>query len=250
MSWITPILNEIQADQQAQSHKLKFFKNGSTTQLVVTYDGTKSPDKVKEFKKLFDENYSGVDNAYKVLHMGGGADIKALGMSMKDIDFKNLTASAETRIAAAAGVGSIIARFSEGMTGSSLNSGNYSSAKRQYADMTLRPLWRIASASLSKPSVVIVPGGSRLWYDDRDIKFLQEDAKDAAEIQSTEAQTMKILIDAGFNPSEVVTAVTSGNLQALKDNHSGLFSVQLQPPNSVQAADVTNPPTPVVTTGA
>lgn len=241
MSWITPILNEIDGDKNAQKHKLKFFKNGTTPRFAIIYDGTKDPDKLREYKKLFDENYTGTDNAYSVLHMGGGADLKPLSLNMQEMDFKNLSASAETRIAAASGVGSIIARFSEGMAGSSLNSGNYNSAKRQFADMTMRPLWRIACASVAKPSVVVVPGGSRLWYDVRDIEFLQEDAKDAAEIQSVMAQTIKALTDSGYDPDTVIEAVTSGDLRKLKKSHSGLFSVQLQPANSqITPGDGTN----------
>lgn len=251
MSWITPLIDEIQGDRWAQKHKVKFFENGTMGGLVVTYDGTRDPEKLKQFKKIFDESYAGADNAYRVLHMGGGADIKALAANMQQLDFRALSGSAETRIAAAAGVGSIIARFSEGMAGSSLNSGNYNSAKRQYADMTLRPLWRMAAAALDKPRIVVVPAGARLWYDDRDIKFLQEDAKDAAEIQSVKAQTMKALIDSGFEPDKVVEAVEADDLQQLKGTHSGLFSVQLQPPGSVTPAPATgtppaiNPPGPV-----
>lgn len=232
MSWISPLADEIMGDRWAQKHKVKFFENGTLGGLVITYDGTRDPEKLKQFKKTFDESYAGADNAYKVLHMGGGADVKSLAANMQTMDFRALSGSAETRIAAAAGVGSIIARFSEGMAGSSLNSGNYNSAKRQYADMTLRPLWRMAAASLSKPSIVVVPGGSRLWYDDRDIPFLHEDAKDAAEIQAARAQTMRTLIDGGFQPDAVVNAVMSDDLLRLKGKHTGLLPVQLQAPNS------------------
>lgn len=239
MSWVTPLIDEIQGDRWAQKHKTKFFENGTISNIVVTYDGTRDPEKIKQFKKLFDESYAGGDNAYKVIHMGGGADIKALGANMQQLDFKGLSGSAETRIAAAAGVGSIIARFSEGMAGSSLNSGNYNSAKRQFADMTLRPLWRMAAASLAKPTVVVVPGGSRLWYDDRDIPFLHEDAKDAAEIQQVKATTMKALIDTGYDPDSVVDAVMADDLLRLKTHHSGLYSVQLQPLGAAQPAPVT-----------
>lgn len=258
MSWITPVINEIEGDAAAQSHKTKFFENGTTASMVVTYDATRDPKKVAEFKKIFDDSYSGKDNAFKVIHMGGGADLKALGTDMKSLDFAGLSGSAETRIAAAAGVGSIIARFSEGMSGSSLNSGNYNSAKRQFADMTLRPQWRSAAAALSKPAIVVVPGGSRLWYDDRDIMFLHEDAKDAAEIQHTTATTMKALIDSGFDADAVIDAVSAGDLLRLKGKHTGFFSVQLQPPGSAipssvppkQPAETTLPETPAQPLGA
>ena len=37
----------------------------------------------------------------------------------------------------------------------------------------MRPLWRNVAGSLA--TVVNIPAGSVLWYDDRDIAFLQED---------------------------------------------------------------------------
>lgn len=246
MSWITPLVDEIMGDRWAQKHKTKFFENGTVASMAVVYEGTRPPEKIREFRKIFDESYAGADNAYRVIHMGGGADIKALGAGMQHLDFSALSGSAETRIAAAAGVGSIIARFSEGMDGSSLNSGNYNSAKRQYADMTLRPLWRTTSASLSKPAIVVVPGGSRLWYDVRDIEFLKEDRKDAAEILTVNATTMRTLVEAGWKPDDVVKAVSDGNLASLSGKHTGRLSVQLQEPGVVTpAGTAVEPPAPI-----
>lgn len=249
MSWITPLLDEIRGDKWAQKHKTKFFENGTISNVVVTYDGTKDPEQLKKFKKIFDESYVGADNAYKVIHMGGGADIKALGTNMVDLDFSKLSGSSETRIAAAAGVGSVIARFSEGMSGSSLNAGNYAAAKRQFADMTLRPLWRMAAASLAKPSVVQVIPGTRLWYDDRDIEFLKEDRKDAAEIQATMATTIRTLIDAGFLPAAVIDAVEAGDLSRLQSQHSGLYSVQLNAPGQQKPVLPAPAPVPALNSG-
>jgi hypothetical protein len=70
---------------------------------------------------------------------------------------------------------------------------------------------------------------SRLWYDDRDVEFLREDEKDAAEIRASDAQTMRTLLDAGYQPDAVVEYVDSGEASRLRGKHSGLFSVQLQP---------------------
>lgn len=234
MSWISPLVDDILADKHATRHKLKFFENGATSNIVVTYDGSRTIDQVRAFRDLFDESHRGTDNAYKAIHLGGGADIKALGANMQQIDFKATQGAGETRIAAAAGIGAIIARFSEGLQGSSLNQGNYAAAKRQVSDMTMRPLWRTASAALSKPNIVTVPGGSRLWVDTRDISFLKEDVKDAAEIRSVTASTIKSLIDAGFNPDDVIDAVDADDLTRLTGKHSGLYSVQLRPPGDMQ----------------
>jgi hypothetical protein len=39
----------------------------------------------------------------------------------------------------------------------------------------------------------MVPPGAELWYDDRDIPALQEDLKDEAEIQQTQANAIRTL---------------------------------------------------------
>ena len=93
----------------------------------------------------------------------------------------------------------------------------------------MRPLWRSACAALS--TLVPPPDtGARLWFDDRDVSFLQEDVKDEAGIRAQHAMTIKTLVEAGFDPASTVTAVTTGDMTAL--THSGLLSVQLQEPGA------------------
>jgi len=77
-------------------------------------------------------------------------------------------------------------------------------------------------------NIINVPGGSRLWYDTRDIAFLQADITDAANVQQIEAQSIKSLIDSGYEPDSIVKAVQAQDWSLLQ--HTGLFSVQLQPP--------------------
>lgn len=223
MSWLTPLVREIHADTAATVHKQKFFQNGAALSTVVSYDKALPAEQFERYVQLFREAHEGADNAYRTLHIGGGADVSVIGTEMKS-DFRAIQGAGETRIAAAAGVGAIIARFSEGLAGSALNQGNYAAAKRQFADMTLRPLWRTAAASLSK----LVPPprpNVRLWYDARDVEFLKEDRNDAATILQTTAQTISTLVTAGYTPESVITAVETNDLKRLV--HSGLYSVQL-----------------------
>lgn len=230
MSWITPVLREISADSKAVRHKERFFRNGATPPFAIRYDPSISRTEFEKYVELFNLQHLGADNAYKILHLGGGAEPKSVGLDMKALDFKSISAAAETRIAAASGAGAIIARLSEGMQGSSLNQGNYHAAKRQFADMTLRPLWRSAAGSLSK--VARPPAASRLWVDVRDVAFLAEDEKDVAEILAKNAQTVHSLVDAGFDPDAAIEAVMSDDLSRLTGKHSGLYSVQLQAPGA------------------
>jgi hypothetical protein len=100
-------------------------------------------------------------------------------------------------------------------------------------------MWRSAAAALSP--MVTVPKGSRLWYDDRDIAFLREDQRDQAEIQGVESRSIRTLVDAGYEPESVKAAIKAQDWDLL--THSGLYSVQLQPPGTAgQApADLTDP---------
>lgn len=230
MSWITAIVREIEADTATTKHKLKFFENGATSNVVVTYDKGVSKENVEKFAKLFAEQHAGVDRAYKTIHLGGGADAKMVGADLAQLDFKVTQGAGESRIAAASLVGAVLAQFSEGMAGSSLNAGNFNASKRRFADVGARPLWRIMAASLAK--LVAVPPGNRLWYDDRDIPFLQDDATDEAKIRQIDAITVRQLTEAGYTPDSIKKFVPS----AAELQHTGVFSVQLQPPGGDGAA--------------
>ena len=94
----------------------------------------------------------------------------------------------------------MIVGLSEGLQAATYS--NYGQARRRFADLTMRPLWRNAAGSLewiiNTPQVNA--GRAELWYDERDIAFLQEDRKDLAEIQTANASAMRQLIDGGFEP--------------------------------------------------
>lgn len=228
MSWLSPIVEEIQSDKAATEHKKKFFDNGASLQTVLTLPDTLTDEQHQTWIRKFRAAHQGVRNAYEPLFLGAGADAKVVGADMRQLDFKATQGAGETRIAAASGIGAVILGLSEGLAGSSLNAGNFSAARRLVADGTLRPLWRSACAALA--SIIKVPSGKRLWIDDRDIAFLREDTKDLADIQSTEGQTIRTLIDGGFKPESIKAAVIAQDWSLLE--HTGTFSVQLQPPGT------------------
>lgn len=167
---------------------------------------------------------------HNTMYLGGGADVEVVGKDFQQIDFKQTQGAGETRIAAAAGVHPVIIGLSEGLAGSSLNQGNFNAARRLTADKMLRPLWRNAAASLEQ--IVTPPAGAELWYDERDVAFLREDQKDIAEIQAKQAVALRQLTDAGFEPDAAVQFLLTDDLASLAGQHSGLFSVQLQPPGA------------------
>lgn len=225
MSWLTPIIREVMADKAATDHKLAFFENGATPNLAVKLD-TDDLTKFQAFVDAFKANHDGAGNAYKTMFLASGADTTVVGSDLKQLDFKVTQGAGETRIAAAAGVPPVIVGLSEGLEQATYS--NYAQARRRLSDGTMRPLWRNAAASLA--TIIDVPGDAELWYDDRDIKFLQEDQKDAAEIRSSDSQTVRTLVEAGYDPKTVVEAVLADDFSRLK--HTGLLSVQLQDPTA------------------
>lgn len=226
MSWLTPVFREIAADNGATIHKDRIFRNAATVNLGVKFDNTMTRQQAEEWIELFESEHRGAVNAFKTVYLGGGADLTPIGMSFKDADFAQLQGKAESRLAAAAGVPPSWVGFSEGLQGSALNAGNFTAARRRFADGTIRPLWRNAAASLE--AIMRVPGNAELWYDDRDIPFVREDGKDDAEIKQTESVALRALLDAGFDPDAAVEYMRTGDMAHLLGKHSGRFSIQLQ----------------------
>jgi Phage portal protein len=224
MSWLTPVIRELMGDNAATTHKLRFFENGATPNMVTKINVT-DKDQFEEWIAKLEAANSGLANAYRTMYLAEGMDSQVVGSNFRQIDFKATQGHGETRIAAAAGVPPVIVGLSEGLEAATYS--NYAQARRRFADGTMRPLWRNACGSLA--SIIDVPPDAELWYDDRDVPFLQEDQKDAAEIRHVDAQTLKALTEAGYTPESAQAAVLAGDMSLLK--HSGKFSVQLREPS-------------------
>jgi hypothetical protein len=232
MSWMRPAVREISADSAATSHKLLFYKNGATPSLVMTNVPGATPELFQQWVDKFSKNHDGLDNVYKTMYLAGATDAKVVGADFQQMTFKEVQGAGQTILAAAAGVPPVVVGFSEGLAGSSLNSGNFAASMRRFADLTGRPWWADAFASLA--SIVSPPPGAELFYDDRYIPALKDDIKDAAEVQALQAQAIRQLVDGGFDPASVIDAINAGDLKRL--NHSGFLSVQLQEPGAEEPA--------------
>ncbi len=235
MSWITPVLNEINSDHASELHKAKFFENAATPNLAIKFDPTVTLEAVRGFKKLLEDEHKGAFNAYKTLYLGGGADPVAVGKDFQQLQFAATQGKGESRLASAAGVPPSWVGFSEGLQGSALNAGNFdSAARRRMGDGTMQHLWATAAATLEGLfDKTEIPRGAMLWHDTRWIPFLRDDAEKSALTQQTQASTISSLISSGFTAESAIQAVDDGDLALLE--HTGLVSVQLQKPGSQQA---------------
>lgn len=238
MSWLQPVIEEIRADNATTTHKLKFFENGATANMVVTLNSITDPEEFDKWIDRFEKEHKGFRNAYKTLYLAGGADAKVVGTNFEELQLTATQAHGETRIAIAAGVPPIVLGISEGLDKSTYS--NYGQARRQFADETMRPRWGYACERLGR--LISLPPGAELWYEDRGIPWLAEDQKDLAATQQMQAAAISTLVLAGYHPDAVVEAILAGDLSKLE--HTGLFSVQLQPPGTG------NPPPPAPATSS
>jgi phage portal protein BeeE len=232
-AWITPAVRDMQGDRAATEHKLKFFANGATPNLVVTGLPADSPGKFQEAVEMLEAEHSGLANAYKTLYLSLGADAKAVGSDFQQMDFKATQGAGETRISFLSRVPAAILGIAEGLAGSSLNAGNFGMARRIFADSWVYPTLRSLAGSLAP--LVDVPADSELWFDVLDVPLLREDAKDAAEITEIQARTIGGLVKEGFTPETAMAAVVGQDMNLLA--HTGLVSVQLQPPGGPAGQD-------------
>lgn len=239
MSPLTAIVEEVRADKAATRHKGKFFENGATPSSAVKFSEDTSPELFDKYVQRFKEEHQGADRAYKTLFLGGGADIKPLSMDFRQLDFKVTQGAGETRIASVLGVHPTVVALAEGLQGSSLNTGNFGAAARLTGDIQMRPSWRMAAGALN--TLVTAPKqNAELWYDDRDISFLREDATDQAEIRTKDSQALRTLSDAGCDWDAAVEYIRTNDLSRLIGKHDGLTSVQRnQPVPPSNAADAT-----------
>jgi phage portal protein BeeE len=228
MSWLTPAIRDIQGDKLATQHKLEYFANAATPNIVVKGIAAKSQTDFDKVVDMLEARHKGLGNAYRTLYLTAGADATVVGSDLKQIDFSETLASGEVRITMLSGVPASLLGIAKGLEGSSLNTGNFGAARRSFGDTWVKPSLQDLSASLAP--LVDVPADAEMWFDASDIALLHEDAKDAADIQFTLAQTIRQWIEAGFDPDSAVAAATAQDPSRLK--HTGLVSVQLQPPGS------------------
>jgi phage portal protein BeeE len=229
MSWLTPVIREINGDIAMVDHKIRFFDNAATPNMVVKYKEKLNDQTLARVQAAIHARHGGVENAYKTMVLDMGADLTVVGLDFEKIGFETLQAAGESRIASAAGVPSIMAGL--GGTASSQRAIPYNEAQQHMANSLMRPLWRNACSTMQKLAGT-VPSGKHLWYDVSDIAALAQGEKEKAETFQAKSATTNTLINAGYVPDSVAMAVDAADLTMLK--HTGLVPVQLYKPEAGQ----------------
>lgn len=228
-SWVMSAAADIVRDNQASKHTEKFFEQGATPGMAIIWpEQVQDPDEFAMYKREFNEQHAGLGNAAKTIFLAGGPSIQQVGTHFDKIGMKDLSGGAETRIASRSRVPPVVLGIRESLQGSSLTQGNYAAARRTWGDGWVSGTIPGLLACLEH--LIETPPVAELWHDRDEILFLQEDAKDDAEIRSMNAGALRQLVDAGFDPDAAVDAVRTGNFDALLGHHTGLTSSQLQAP--------------------
>ena len=244
MSWLTPAIREMQGDRLASEHKIRFFENGATANLVVKGIPAVSREAFLELVDDMETRHAGVANAYRTLYLTAGADATVIGSNLQELDLAAVQGRNETRLSVLSRVPAAVLGISEGLAGSSLNAGNFGMARRIMADTWIYPSLQDLTNSLAP--VVTVPADAELWFDTADMPILREDARDAADIEQVKAVTITTYVKEGFTPDSAVAAVRGQDVSLLR--HGGLLSVQLQPPGA--AAPGPAAPVPAAANGS
>lgn len=224
MSWLRPALEDVASVNGSRRYLTRFFENAATPNLAFTFPPEVQLATVQAFRDAFLAKHEGVDRAFRTAFIGGGADPKVIGSSLKDLDSEHIRAAIHADLCMAAGIPPMAA---------GIQTGTYANTKesnRAFADVKGRFLW-LALVDAMRP-VIPAPSGAELWYDVSGVSALQSDAKDDADILAVLSQAMRTLVDGGFDPTSVVGAVTVGDLAQV--THSGLVSVQLLPPGQAE----------------
>ncbi len=240
-SWVASVLRDIQGDKQVASHIDGFLERGAIPGLAVTFPLPKADelpmtaDDLDAYEEVIGQYHSGPGATGKSLILAGGAQVIPIGSGLDSLMFKDITAGYEAHIASRARIPPTVLGIREGMQGSGLNQGNYSSARRQWGDGWVHPSLESLAAALEP--LLNRPAGVELWYEATAVMFLQEDAKDAADIASRNAAAIMQLISSGYEPDAAATAVATGDMSGLVGQHTGLPSVQLQQPIAVTSEE-------------
>jgi phage portal protein BeeE len=211
MSWLTPISREVQADQGLTDYKITYLDNAATPNLMVRYQQEIGQGTIDRLQAQIQARHSGVMNGFKTIVLDQGADLSVVGSTPETMNFTTVQAAGENRIAAAGGVPGIVVGLKEGLMAATYS--NYEQAMRRFADITMRPLWRMTCAALAP--LIEVPPGTQLWYDISDVAALRAGEKERSDISYTKAQAAKELVDAGYTLDSIVTALESGDFNQL-----------------------------------
>ncbi|HCU97093.1 MAG TPA: hypothetical protein DHU96_32030, partial [Actinobacteria bacterium] len=211
MSWLTPVMREVDADSGMTTYKQQYLSNAASPNLLIKYSQRLHPGTVDAIRERVAARYGGTANAFKTLVLDQGADATVIGNSLSQMNFDVVQTAGAERILSAAGVPGILVGL-ESLKGAGRS---YQEVVRRFADLTMRPEWRSVCGALRKLVPGLPPSGIRLWYDTADIAALQEGEQERAQESLIRAQALLTLRNAGYTRDSAVKAVTANDVSQL-----------------------------------
>jgi phage portal protein BeeE len=220
MSWLSPVLREVGADQAMTTYKTEHLRSGAQLGIVVKYAQKLQPGTIDMLRERVQARYGGPANAGKTLVLDQGGDVTVAGSTLEQLQFTALQGATETRIASAASVPAEVI----GLDGPRSASGNYELAIRRFADLWARPHWRAGCAVLQHLVRLVNPDGSevpvtapqRLWFDVSEIAALREGELARAQAFLVKTQGVAATVAAGYTRVSAVKVADSGDLTQLE----------------------------------
>jgi phage portal protein BeeE len=209
MSWLTPLIEDVRADQAMTAYKTEHLRSGAQLGIVVKYAQKLQPSTIDALRERITARYGGPQNAGKTLVLDQGGDVTVAGSTLEQLQYTAVQQAGERRVCAAAGPGLLeILGFERG---------DYQSAIRKLADLWARPRWRMICASLEH----LLPtsrdlGPVRLWFDVSGVAALREGELTRAQAYLVKTQGLAASVAAGYTRESAIAAAESGDLSQLK----------------------------------
>jgi hypothetical protein len=211
MSWLTPVMRDIQGDDGLSVYKIKYLSNNASPNLLIKYAQKLQSGTIDSIRERMQARYGGADNAFKTLVLDQGADATVIGNNLAQMNFDGVQSAGAERILAAANVPAVLVGL-EPLRGAGRG---YQESMAKFANIYARPQWRSACATLAK--LTDVPVGNRLWFDTSDVAALQDGEMERGQTVLVKSQAVLALNQAAkYDPGSVITAVNSGDLTQLK----------------------------------
>lgn len=211
MSWLTPVIRDIQGDDGLTTYKIKYLENNASPNLLIKYAQKLQSGTIDTIRERMQARYGGAGNAFKTLVLDQGADATVIGNNPTQMDFSGVQSAGSERILAAANVPGVLVGL-EPLRGAGRG---YQESMQKFSNIYARPQWRSACATLEP--LVEVPAGNRLWFDTTDIAALQDGEMERGQTVLVKSQAVLALNQAAkYDPASVITAVNSGDLTQLK----------------------------------
>lgn len=161
---------EISADNEATSFTGALLKNYATPSLMIKLkQSVRNEDDVKMIKAKASYEFGG-ENRGTVGVVDGDADVSLLGFSLQQLEFPDLRAVAESRIAAAVGVPAILVGLKVGIDRSTYS--NFDTARRFFAETTCSAYWRRYADQFTEDLSWEYGEGIVCEFDTSDVKAL------------------------------------------------------------------------------